>query len=155
MARSFISVVAIACMAFSSACSSSRMILLSDQQKLTATTFSKWRRLDGRAVPLEYEIRRSEYLVALRVFENGSAGLAVQPRDFVGRNLELKSDQPFMDAINVGLASDSWPVGHRYWVLPAWVSGRPFQFSVFSPTGRVLGHEELSYAQVRVMAWGS
>jgi hypothetical protein len=134
-------------------CSSGRIIVLSEQPNLISGRSSKWRRMNGQAIPLEYEIRRANYVVVLRAFENGSSGLDVQPKTLLGTNLELRSDQPFMDAIHIGLDSDSWPDGHRYWVLPNWVNGQPFRFSIVDPTGTILGNEELPYTEVRVVAW--
>src|SRR5262249_54651673 len=114
---------------------------------------SQWRRLTGEAIPLKYEIRRAEYVVDLCAFENGSAGLDVQPKTLLGANLQLRSDQPFMDAIQIGLAPESWPNGHRYWILPNWVKSQPFRFSVLDQAGRVLGNEELPYREVRAFEW--
>jgi hypothetical protein len=134
-------------------CSGNRIIVLSEQPNLVAGGSSKWRRLTGDAIPLDYEIRRVDYVVALRAFENGSAGLDVQPKSLLGANLELRSDQQFMDAVHLELAPDAWPDGRRYWVLPNWVKGQPFRFSVVDTTGHVLGTEELPYTEVRVVAW--
>jgi hypothetical protein len=146
-------VLILASVAVEVGCSDERILVLSKQPNLVAGSSSKWRRHTGEAIPLEYEIRRADYVIACRAFENGSAGLDLQPKTLLGANLELRSDQPFMDAIRIGLAPEAWPNGHRYWVLPNWVKGQPFRFSVVDPNGRVLGNEELSYQEVHVVAW--
>ena len=134
-------------------CSGNRIIVLAEQPNLVAGDPSKWRRMSGDAIPLDYEIRRANYVVALHAFENGSTGLDVQPKDLLGANLELRSDQEFMDAVHLELAPDSWPAGRRYWFLPDSVNGQPFRFSVVDAAGRVLGNEELRYTGVHVVAW--
>jgi len=138
---------------FNLGCSGGHVVVLAEQPNLVPGPSSKWRRLTGEAIPLEYEIRRADYVIALRAFENGSAGLGIQPKDLHGTSLEVRSDQPVRDAIQLGLAPDARPEGARYWVLPNWVKGQPFRFSVVDATGRVLGSEELPYSEVKVVAW--
>jgi hypothetical protein len=126
-------------------CAVQPIIVLSHQPDLVAGPDSKWLILCCERVPLSYQLCRARYVVDLVAFENGSAGLALQPKDLRGARLELRSSQPFMDAVKVGLTPDSWPGGYRYWVLPDWVSKAPFHFSVVDSRGRVLGSEELAY----------
>lgn len=141
--------------AFSAAmlgCAVQPIILLSAQPNLVAGPESKWLSLCCERVPLTYQLRRARYVVELVAFENGSAGLALQPKDLRGARLELRSSQPFMDAVKVGLTSDSWPGGYRYWVLPDWVNREPFHFSVVDSRGRVMGNEELTYRDGMALA---
>jgi hypothetical protein len=104
--------------------------------------------MTGVCLALAYELRRDEYVVEMRAFENGSAGIAVRPRNLSGVDLELRSAQPFMDARHIGLGPDEWPFGSRYWTLPANLKGEPMQFTVIDASGRVLGAETVAYRQV-------